>query len=93
MIKIDVENSGDKLKFIVCGKLVEPWVAELKAEWQQCVQGDGNRRIIVDLKQTTNIDASGLELLAQMREAGASFVTSGVLIKYLVKRLPKGERK
>jgi anti-anti-sigma regulatory factor len=93
MLKIDVENSRDKLKFILCGKLVEPWVAELKAEWQQRVQGVGNRRIIVDLKQTTNIDASGLELLAQMREAGASFVTSGVLIKYLVKRLPKGKRK
>jgi anti-anti-sigma regulatory factor len=72
---------------------LSPGVAELKAEWQQRVQGVGNRRMIVDLIQTTNIDASCLELLAQMREAGASLVTSGVLIKYLIKRLPKGERK
>lgn len=89
MLKILIIDSPQEQKFVLQGKLTEPWVSELRGIWQNKRQDLGNRIRVVDLDDATLIDQSGFEVLAMMHNEGARFVAKGVLNKYFLKCLAK----
>ncbi len=89
MLRINVINTPEAIRFVLSGKLYGPWASELAAVWQENLKTVGNRKIVVDLKETTAIDQMGVRLLADMCDAGAKLVTSGVLTPYLVESFRK----
>jgi len=87
MLKITNSATGNEERWILCGRLAGPWVAELRSSWAQSRDGSRGRRCVIDLRDVTFIDESGEGLLGEMREQGAEFVARGVVAKHLLESL------
>jgi hypothetical protein len=93
MLRITYTQTETEQRWTLCGQLTRPWVAELRACWDQGHQVGGNAHAVVDLSEVTFIDESGERLLSEIGGAGAEFVAAGVETKDLLKNLKgKGER-
>ena len=93
MLRITHARTETEQRWTLCGRLTRPWVAELRASWEQSRQDGLNARTVVDLSDVTFIDESGEKLLSEMGSDGAEFIAAGVETKYLLKNLKgKGER-
>jgi len=57
--------------------LAGPWVAELKAVWNESLK-------LVDLTEVTFVDEAGAQLLCAMKDAGVRFAARGVDTKHLL---------
>lgn len=93
MLRINIRDSVDEVRFILYGRLCEPWIPELRAALGEKQQNLGNRKMVIDLKQTTSIDSNGIELLFAMYDAGARLLTSGVLMRHMVETFRKRKKK
>ena len=84
MLKITNTATATEQKWILCGQLSGPWVAELKSNWEKTrFESDGRRRV-VDLTDVTFIDERAEIVLCAMRSEGAEFVARGVDTKQLL---------
>jgi hypothetical protein len=93
MLRITYARTEKEQRWTLCGQLMRPWLAELRACWEQGHHGGVNVRMVVDLTEVTFIDESGEKLLCEMRSDGAEFIAAGVETKHLLKNLKnKGER-
>ena len=87
MLRIMHAQTETEQRWTLCGQLTRPWVAELRASWEQGRQGGVDARAVVDLSDVTFIDESGEKLLSEMRSDGAEFIAAGVETKHLLKGL------
>jgi hypothetical protein len=93
MLRIIHARTQTEQRWTLCGRLTRPWVAELRASWEQGRQSGLDARTVVDLSDVTFIDESGEKLLSEMGSDGAEFIAAGVETKHLLKNLRgKGER-
>ena len=93
MLRITHACTETEQRWTLCGRLTRPWVAELRASWENGRQGGVSPRTVVDLSDVTFIDESGEKLLSEMGSDGAEFIAAGVETKHLLKNLrDKGER-
>jgi anti-anti-sigma regulatory factor len=86
VLKITVTETPGERRWVVQGRLVGPWVSELRATWRRWGSRD-KRTCIIDLNDVTFIDKSGERLLRAMSKKGAQLITSGVYIKHLLEQL------
>ena len=94
MLKITNSAAGNEDRWILCGQLVGPWVAELRSNWDQVLDRSRGRRYVIDLSEVTCIDASGEELLSELKDEGAEFLAKGLYTKHLIENLKsKRERR
>ena len=91
MLKITVVETPTERRLVVYGKLVGPWIGELREVWKNLLQQLGNRRLVVDLNDVTLIDDSADPLLAAMLEQGAELMASGVANRWLIQALKSGK--
>jgi len=84
MLKITNTGTATEQKWILCGQLSGPWVAELKSNWEKMRFESRGRRRLVDLTDVTFIDERGEIVLRAMRSEGAEFVARGVDTKQLL---------
>jgi len=90
MLKITAIDSDQRLTLALEGRLVDPWVSELKRSWMDAQSAKGERTIVVDLKDVTAISQRGENLLFQMMSEGATFnCCRGVLTKHVLQRLER----
>jgi anti-anti-sigma regulatory factor len=92
MLKITITNTATEEKWTLHGRLVAPWVDELKASWKMARRTAERRRCIVNLDEVTFIDKCGERMLRSMSNQGAQFVASDVYVKHVLDRL-KGKSK
>jgi hypothetical protein len=93
MLRISMTESPIERRWILEGRLVEPWLAELRASWRRLPRPPGERKFIVDLTEVTAIDKCGEKLLRSMARAGAEFIARGVYTKHIVDSVKtKGKR-
>ncbi len=59
MLKITITNTATEERWTLQGRLVAPWVNELKASWKRAHRTAQGRRCIVNLDEVTFIDKSG----------------------------------
>lgn len=83
MFRITVSEDGSEQRWILQGRLVEPWVGDVEAKWRERNRRD-TCRYVVDLTEVTLIDKSGEKLLRAMWRAGADLIARGVYLRYLV---------
>jgi hypothetical protein len=81
MLRITTQNHESETKFIVEGRLVGPWVAELERCWQTAISTYPCSPIQVDLTAVSYVDGEGKELLTRMRRNGAEVLVTGLLNK------------
>ena len=87
MLKITITNTAREERWTLHGRLVAPWVSELKSCWRRAHRATKRRRCIVNLDEVTFIDKSGERMLRSMSKQGAQFVASGVYVKHVLDRL------
>jgi hypothetical protein len=87
MLRFSYLDSDAAERWIVCGHLSGPWVDELRSFWRGVRVRAPGRGAVVDLRDVTFIDEAGECLLAEMHNAGATFLASGVEHKYLIENL------
>lgn len=87
MLRIINRATDDEERWILCGQLVGPWVAELRSNWGEVRDPSRGRRCVIDLSDVTLIDERGERLLGDLRDEGAEFVARGVYTKHLLETL------
>jgi hypothetical protein len=89
MLRITLDDTPAGQRWILQGQLIEPWVSELRAQWDQARPARQERNCLVDLGDVTHIDKSGEELLLAMADAGAELVARGLYTKHVVEDISK----
>ena len=84
MLRITVDHNPDTLVFRLEGRLVGPWVPELRECWENNLASRGSSAVRVDLRGVTFLDAGGKELLAAMHARGAELIAGCCLMKAVV---------
>jgi hypothetical protein len=87
MLKITITNTAAVERWILQGRLVAPWVNELKTSWKRAHRAAQGRRRIVNLDEVTFIDKGGERVLRSMSKQGARLVASDVYVKHVLDRL------
>ena len=91
MLRITINDQPPTTSFVLEGKLVGPWVQELKKCWESALAADLARAMLVDLAAVTFIDSDGRALLARMRRRGVRLLSHGVLIDAIVAQIEAEE--
>src|SRR5882724_792734 len=89
MLKISTIDTRSDRRLVVEGKLVQPWIGELRRTWRSASQDLQGRRLVIDLSNATVIGQEGQDALLELMKEGAKFSCCGVLTKYVVKQLAR----
>lgn len=87
MLKITITETPEELRWVLQGRLAEPWVTEVKASWTEAHRHGEVRHCVVDLTDITCIGKGGEELLRSMSNEGAQFIARGFYIKDVLEEL------
>ncbi len=89
MLKISIIDRRTERRLVLEGKLIAPWIAELRTAWQAANGQVGGPALVVDLRNVTVISQEGENALLELMSDGAKFRCSGVLIRHLIHELAR----
>ena len=92
MLKISTVNRRSERRLVVEGKLVQPWVGELRTTWRRAGEDLQGRKLVIDLSNATVISQEGEEALLELMSEGAKFSCGGVLTRYVIRQLARRAR-
>lgn len=87
MLKITIIETSTERKWVLAGRLVEPWVKELRTTWKRRLASYEGRACIIDLNEVTFIDKAGERLLRALCRKGAQLVANGLYTKHVVEKV------
>jgi hypothetical protein len=87
VLKITINETPAEQRWILQGRLVGPWVDELRTSWKKTHLHHSERTCVVDLSDVTFIDKAGERLLRAISKKGAHLVASGVYTKYVLEKV------
>ena len=93
MFRISIADTSSRRTSIVEGTLVGPWVAELGKTWRNASQDLGRRKLVLDLRNLTDISREGEDAIFDLMKKGANFSCGGVLMKHVLKELARKKPK
>jgi hypothetical protein len=93
MLRISVIDSRTERRLVLEGKLIAPWVAELRTAWKAANGGMEGRVLVVDLRNVTVISQEGENALLELMCEGAKFCCSGVVTKHLIQQLTRRRKR
>ena len=96
MLRISTIDTRFQRKLILEGKMVEPWLGELREVCRSSIETLEGRKLVIDLAGVTVIGCEAESTLSELMLQGAKFSCGGVLIKHVLKRLAykcRGPRK
>jgi hypothetical protein len=94
MLRVTITDTPIEQRWTLQGRMVGPWVAELRSSWKRASRQRENRKCVVDLSEVTLIDKHGERMLRMMADAGVQFVACGVYTKHVVENLKtQGKRR
>jgi hypothetical protein len=92
MLKISILDTPSKRQLLIEGKLIGPWASELARVWRQATTDLNGRALIIDVNGLTTITEDGENVLLELMKEGASFRSSGVFTKQILKRMARKVR-
>jgi len=87
VLKITITETATEMRWTLQGRLVAPWVRELRKSWAAANQTRERRTSVVDLNDVTLIDEGGEKLLRTMAREGVQFIANGVSNKHFLEEL------
>ena len=93
MLKISVMDSRTERRLVVEGKLIAPWVSELRTAWKAANGEIAGRALVVHVGNITVISQEGENALFELMREGAKFRCSGVLTKHLVREFARRRKR
>jgi len=89
MLKISLINSPRQRRFVVEGKLIAPWTAELRNACQEAIADLRDRELVVDMKHVTTIGQEAQNEIVDLLNRGIGFRCNGVFTKHVLKQLTR----
>ena len=87
MLKISIKDGPNHRRLVVEGKLVAPWVDELKTTSEKAQDDLNGRELVIDLENLTTISQQGETLLMELLKSGVKFRGHGVYTKYVLRQI------
>jgi len=87
VLRITIVETPSEQKWVLQGRLIGPWAAELRSNWEKTHGESRGRSCTVDLTQVTFIDTNGEKVLRKMMRQGAHFLVSGLYATHVVENL------
>jgi anti-anti-sigma regulatory factor len=83
MLKITINQNLDTTTLRLDGRITGPWASEFQKTWHSLASSLRSRKLRVDLRGVTHIDANGKQILAEIRsKTGAEFLADTPMTKY-----------
>jgi hypothetical protein len=89
MLKISVIDDSTQRRLILEGKLIAPWVAELRAAWKAAKADLQGRQLMIDMVDVNCISQEGENALLELMIEGAEFRSRGVFTKHVIQELAR----
>ena len=89
MLKISMIEGHTERRLIVEGKLVGPWVAELRSACESVNIDPFGRKLIIDVRHLTAISQEGENVLFELIQKGVKFRCRGVFTKHVLKQVAR----
>jgi hypothetical protein len=89
MLKISIIEGHTERRLIVEGKLVGPWVAELRSACENVNTEIFARKLVVDMRHLTAISQEGENVLFELIQKGVKFRCRGVFTKHVLKQVAR----
>ena len=86
MLKITITETQTGNRWTLQGRLVGPWVGELRKCWKAKQRTKTWQRCVVDLNDVTYVDKAGERLLRALSKTGVELVARGVYTKHLIEK-------
>jgi hypothetical protein len=93
MLRITIAETLTEQKWTVEGRLVHPWISELKCTWARTRTARRERKCVVDLTGVTFIDKGGENVLAELYKQGAELIAIGCYTRHVVENIERKESK
>jgi hypothetical protein len=93
MLRISVIDNRTERRLVLEGKLIAPWVAELRTAWRAANGEIEDRALVVELKDVCVISQEGENALFELMNAGAKFRCSGVVTKHVIQELRRRSKR
>ena len=87
MLRVSVEERGDRIIFRVEGKLRGPWVSELERCWRSTASHTNAKSFRVDLDGVDFVDDHGKALLREMDAAGVELIATECAMRSIVQQI------
>ena len=91
-MKITIQEADRAVTLKIEGRATEPLVAELHRAWQDLAASVGSRKLSVDLRGVTFMDATGRRLAEIHAKTGAEFLADTPMTKYFAEEAMQGIR-
>ncbi len=89
MLRISTIDTRFQRRLILEGKLVEPWLGELREVCRKANETLEGRKLVIDLTDVTVIGCEAEGTLSELMQQGAKFSCGGILLKHVLKRLAR----
>jgi hypothetical protein len=89
MLRITIAETLTEQRWTLEGRLVQPWISELKSNWARTETARRERKCVVDLTAVTFIDKSGEKALAELSKGGAELVATGCYTRHVVQNIER----
>ena len=89
MLRITIAETLSEQRWTLEGRLVQPWISELKSTWKKTEVDRRERKCVVDLTGVTLIDRDGEKVLAALSKQGAELVATGCYTRHVVHNIEK----
>src|ERR1700738_2946246 len=89
MLRITIAETVTEQRWTLEGRLVHPWISELKSTWTRTKTARRDTKCVVDLTGVTFIDRNGEQVLAALSKQGAELVATGCYTRHVVHNIEK----
>jgi len=89
MLRITMAETLSEQRWTLEGRLVQPWISELKSCWTRTETARRERKCVVDLTGVTCIDKSGEKVLSELSKEGAELIATGVYTRHVVRNIER----
>ena len=89
MLRITIAETLTEQRWTLEGRLVQPWISELKSNWARTETARRERKCVVDLTAVTFIDKSGEKALAELSKGGAELIATGCYTRHVVQNIER----
>ena len=92
MLKISILDTPCHRRLVLEGKLIAPWVAELRKVFENSRADLDGRDLVIELKNLTAINQEGENLFLQLMNSGVKFRGCGVFSKHVLRLVARRTR-
>ena len=92
MLRITLEEKSDAVVLKLEGRLAGPWAAELGRLWDEKAPAFTQKKLSLDLRETTFADAGGIRILKTIpSQSGAAILSGTPWTQYLAEEVASND--